>query len=174
MSSVKWHPYCLGLNVLTYITAWIMYYIIYLLRRVIIRPHFNPLRAKFFRGNLNIYLHFMSLLQINMTQVLKIISQVRPGPTYSTKSISWLLMFWRRKEPGHQQPWYWPSYTEITPRTLRVNFNDSLTKPQLKLAYGWINKTNVFTYPYSYPNAGIADICWWKRPRISDRDHNSF
>ena len=33
----------------------------------------NPLRAKFFRGNINIYLHFMSLLHIDMTQVLKIL-----------------------------------------------------------------------------------------------------
>ena len=23
-------------------------------------------------------------------------------------------MSWRRKKPGHQQPWYWPSWTEIT------------------------------------------------------------
>ena len=44
----------------------------------------NPLRAKFFRGNINIYLHFMSLLHIDMTEVLKILPQVRPGPTYST------------------------------------------------------------------------------------------
>ena len=44
----------------------------------------NPLRAKFFRGNINIYLHFMSLLHIDMAQVLKILPQVRPGPTYST------------------------------------------------------------------------------------------
>ena len=86
----------------------------------------NPLRAKFFRGNINTYLHFMSLLRIDMTHVLKILPQVRPGlagangvsagsslarpgPTYSTESISWLLMSWRRKEPGNQQPWYWPS-----------------------------------------------------------------
>ena len=34
--------------------------------------------------NTNIYLHFMSLLQIDITQVLKILSQVRPGATYST------------------------------------------------------------------------------------------
>ena len=45
---------------------------------------FNPLRAKFFRGNINIYLHFMSLLHIDMTQVLKILPQVRPGLVYST------------------------------------------------------------------------------------------
>ena len=44
----------------------------------------NPLRAKFFRENINIYLHFMSLLHIDKTQVLKILPQVRPGPTYST------------------------------------------------------------------------------------------
>ena len=44
----------------------------------------NSLRAKFFRENINIYSHFMSLIHIDMTQVLKILSQVRPGPTYST------------------------------------------------------------------------------------------
>ena len=37
----------------------------------------------FFWGNINIYLDFMSLLHIDMTQVLKIFPQVRPGPTYS-------------------------------------------------------------------------------------------
>ena len=55
-----------------------------------------------FRGNINIYLHFISLLHTDMTQVLKILPQVRPGPTYSIESISWLPMSWRRKEPGHQ------------------------------------------------------------------------
>ena len=45
---------------------------------------FNPLHAKFFRGNINIYLHFMLLLHIDMTLVLKIRHQVRPEPTYST------------------------------------------------------------------------------------------
>ena len=44
----------------------------------------NHLRAKLFRGNINIYLHFMLLLHIDMTHVLKILPQVRPGPTYST------------------------------------------------------------------------------------------
>ena len=44
----------------------------------------NPLRAKFFRGSINIYLHFMSLLHIDMTHVLEILHQIRPGTTYST------------------------------------------------------------------------------------------
>ena len=64
----------------------------------------NPLRAKFFWGNINIYLHFMSFLHIDWTQVLKILPQVSKGPTYSTQSISCLMISWWRKEPGHQQP----------------------------------------------------------------------
>ena len=46
--------------------------------------YLNPLRANFFRGNINIYLYFMSIPHIDMTQVLKILPQVRPGLTYST------------------------------------------------------------------------------------------
>ena len=36
----------------------------------------NPLRAKFFRGNINMYLHFVSFLHIDMTQVLKILPRI--------------------------------------------------------------------------------------------------
>ena len=46
--------------------------------------YFNPLRAKFFRGDINIYLHFMSLLHIDMTQVVEIRPQISHEPTYST------------------------------------------------------------------------------------------
>ena len=56
----------------------------------------NPLRAKFLRENINIYLHFMSFLHIYKTQVAEIPPRVRQGPAYSTWSISWLLMSWRR------------------------------------------------------------------------------
>ena len=38
----------------------------------------------FSRGNKNIYLHFLSFLNIDMTQVVEILPQVRQGPTYST------------------------------------------------------------------------------------------
>ena len=44
----------------------------------------NPLRAKFFRGNINIYLHFVSFLHIDTTQVAEILPQTRQEPTYST------------------------------------------------------------------------------------------
>ena len=44
----------------------------------------NPLRAKFFRGNLNIYLHFVSFLHIDATQVVEILLQIRQDPTYAT------------------------------------------------------------------------------------------
>ena len=44
----------------------------------------NPLRAKFFRGNINKYLHFVSFLHIDMTQVDEILPQIRQESTYST------------------------------------------------------------------------------------------
>ena len=46
--------------------------------------YINPLRAKFFRGNINIYLHFVSFLHIDTTQVVEILHQIRQEPTYST------------------------------------------------------------------------------------------
>ena len=45
---------------------------------------FNPLRAKFFRGNINIYLHFVSYLHIDTTQVVEIFPQIREEPAYAT------------------------------------------------------------------------------------------
>ena len=44
----------------------------------------NPLHAKFFRENINIYLHFMSFLHIDKTQVVEIPRWIRQGPAYST------------------------------------------------------------------------------------------
>ena len=46
--------------------------------------HINPLHAIFFRENINIYLHFISFLHINKTQVVEIPPWVRQGPAYST------------------------------------------------------------------------------------------
>ena len=47
-------------------------------------PKLNPLHAIFFRENINIYLHLMSFLHINKTQVVEIPPRVRQGPAYST------------------------------------------------------------------------------------------
>ena len=44
----------------------------------------NPLRAKFFRASINIYLYFVSFLHIDMTQVVEILPQIRQETTYST------------------------------------------------------------------------------------------
>ena len=82
VSSAKWRPFCFGLNVLTH----------YMLN--------------FSEGTKTYFLLFFNT---HMTQVVEIFPHVRQGPTYSTKSISWLLMSWRHKEPWHQQLWYWPS-----------------------------------------------------------------
>ena len=39
---------------------------------------------KFFRGSIKMYLHFMSFLHIDMTQVVEILPHIRSGSTYST------------------------------------------------------------------------------------------
>ena len=46
--------------------------------------NFNPLHAKFFRGNINIYLHFVLFLHIDTALVIEILPQIRQEPTYST------------------------------------------------------------------------------------------
>ena len=40
----------------------------------------------------------------------------------STRSIPWLLMTWRRKEPGHQQPWYWLCMINKFSSSMRKNY----------------------------------------------------
>ena len=44
----------------------------------------NPLRAKFFRGNINIYLYFVSFPHIDTTRVFEIFPHIRQELTYST------------------------------------------------------------------------------------------
>ena len=44
----------------------------------------NNINAKFLRGNINIYLHFVSFLRIDTMQVVETLPQVRQEPTYST------------------------------------------------------------------------------------------
>ena len=40
--------------------------------------------ARLFKGNVNIYLHSISLCHIDTTLVVEILPHVRQGPTYST------------------------------------------------------------------------------------------
>ena len=46
-------------------------------------PKLNPLHAKFFRVSINMYLHSMSLLRTDKTQVVEIPHRVRQGPAYT-------------------------------------------------------------------------------------------
>ena len=77
----------------------------------IIRPQWvNPCHD-FILGNTKRYLHFTSLLKNEMMQIVEILPHGRQGLVYLTRSIPWMLITWRGKEPGHQQPWYWPSFS---------------------------------------------------------------
>ena len=44
----------------------------------------NSLRANFFIGNINMYLHFMSFLRTDMAKIIEILPRIRPGLTYFT------------------------------------------------------------------------------------------
>ena len=54
------------------------------LTKIVFCFYVNPLRAKFFRGNINIYLHLVSFLHIDTMQVVEILPQIKQEPTYST------------------------------------------------------------------------------------------
>ena len=83
---------CIGCenDIIVYVVLLFLMYFINLYVYIYIRSHpswneaFNPLRAKFFRGNINIYLHFVSFLHIDATQVVEILPQVKQEPTHST------------------------------------------------------------------------------------------
>ena len=63
---------------------WISNHIHLKLRDANPRLFLNPLCAKFFRGNINIYLHFVSFLHIDTTQVVEILPRIRGESNYST------------------------------------------------------------------------------------------
>ena len=44
----------------------------------------NSLHAEFLTENINIYIHFVSYLHIDTTQVVEILPQIRQEPAYST------------------------------------------------------------------------------------------
>ena len=46
--------------------------------------HVNPLRAKLFRGNINMHLHLMSFLHIDMPQIIETRPRIRAGLSYFT------------------------------------------------------------------------------------------
>ena len=82
MLSAKWWPFYLCFFDLKWFlqTQFLHYYCIEILTEVFdsLTPgrcdwKFNPLRAKFFRENINIYLHFVSYLHIDTTQVVEIL-----------------------------------------------------------------------------------------------------
>ena len=80
----------------------------------ITRPQWvNLSHGEYFRENIKMYLHFLSFSNIAMVQVIEILPLGRQGSFYWAQSIPLLLMTWCHKEPGHQKPWYWPTFPWI-------------------------------------------------------------
>ena len=93
----------------------------------------NSLHAIFFRGNKHVFTFHVIPPRWYAKDCWN--PSLHKTRTYIfTWSLSWLLMSWRRKEPAHQQPWYWPSQNEITrPRTLRVNIEHAWPSKQTRI-----------------------------------------
>ena len=74
---------------------------------IVPRWRVNPLHAIFLLGKIKMYryLQFVSFLHNDMAQVIEILPHVRQDLTYSTESISWVMMSCWCKEPGHHQPY---------------------------------------------------------------------
>ena len=69
----------------------------------------NPLRAKFFRGNIKhiFTFHVIPLYWYDTGGWNPSSNKTRTYPFYIVNIMA--AVPWRRKEPGHQQLWYWPS-----------------------------------------------------------------
>ena len=120
----------------------------------------NSLRAKFFTGNINMYLHFMSFLHIDMPKipVIEILPRIRPGLTYFTQSISWLLMSWRwlRVKP-------FTAVLSITNNS-HVPYKDKKQTFASILAHGGLNKMAVILQK-TFSNASFWNkrfVFWYK------------
>ena len=74
----------------------------------------------FFWENFKMYLRFLSFPNTDMTQTGEMFPLGRQRPGCPTESIPWLLMSWRRKEPGHQQPWYWLNSPGFNTRRVKL------------------------------------------------------
>ena len=68
---------------------------------------------KFYKPLLSIFLHYLSFPNIEMVQVIEHFLHGRQGPAYHTQLITWLLMTWQYKEPGHLQQWHCLIYSGI-------------------------------------------------------------
>ena len=62
---------------------------------------------------IRICMEFLSFINTEMVQIIKILFHGRQWSTHPTKPISSLLMTWWHKEPGHQQPCYWPNSLSV-------------------------------------------------------------
>ena len=110
--------------------------------------HVNkPLHSKLFWGNINIYLHFMSLLHIDMTQVVEILPCVRQGPTCSIH-IQYLGFWWpgdaKSRGISNHDIYYVEPDCFGPARGGLINTANGMGKPKLThVQLGWVMRTHM-------------------------------
>ena len=92
--------------------------------------------------------------------IVEILPHVRQELTYSTWSVSWVLMSWRCKEPGHQQPWYLLCWTgKFGPSMLRVK--RQICKHSLQKMLVVFSGPHVLTHRGRHKMADILQPIYW-------------
>ena len=100
-----------------------MVYILYsFFSRSIILVGSNPVNIAAWYVNCQIHYRFANLLKLTTTKILTLDMQ---GPSHFslTRSISWLLMPWLLRSPGHQHQWYWLCRIDKFLSYLKEDFN---------------------------------------------------
>ena len=150
MTSAKWRPVTLCLNVLTY-WSWVKHICISTLTIIGSDNGLSPDRCQaiiwtnagiLLIGSLGtnwseilieIYTFLLRKMHLKMLSgiwqpfcpCLNVLTLNVQGPSYRSlnRSISWLLMPWLLASPGHQQPWYWPCKIGKSGSYTRKDFN---------------------------------------------------
>ena len=76
-----------------------------------------------------------SFLNTERVKVVKILPCGKQGPLYLAYQSPWLLMTWRHKEPGHQQPWRWPNFPRKIPASVPKGLNTECASSTIPFVY---------------------------------------
>ena len=100
----------------------------------------NPLPAEVIWGNIKVHLYFYHSSTLKIFRLLWL-THKKDNKIQIQQSISWLLMPWRREEPGHQQPWCWLLFLEYSSlSTIMVNIDGVQMYPNMQQS-NWCDKS---------------------------------
>ena len=131
--------------------------------------HVSTCCDQFILRKINTHLHFLSYPNIDIVPIVEILPFGRQGHVYPTRLIPGLLVNMWCREPGHQQPCYWPNYpatfrlNTLRPRQNGRHFADDIFLIEnvwisIKIALKFVPKGPINNIP------ALLQIMAWRRP----------